>query len=80
MGLFSKKKKVTGRLTFDQFRSSYNDIAHGDTVIIEEIEGDYYTRATFARELEETTYRYSCNIVGDIHEENGRLYAEIFKL
>lgn len=67
-------------MNFQTFRAKYNNISHGSTIVIREALGDYYTHATFARELEETTYRYSCNIVGDITEANGSIQATVYKL
>ncbi len=79
MSIFGKKAKTEEKMNFQNFRSKYNTIPHGSTITIEESSGSY-TTITFARELEETTYRYSCSQKGDITEANGMISVAVFKL
>ncbi|MCR5202491.1 MAG: hypothetical protein K6D02_05320 [Lachnospiraceae bacterium] len=80
MALFGRKKAVVERMDFQTFKAKYNKIAHGAEVIIEEPSDEYYTLATFKKELDETTYRYACNVTGEVQEVNGMLSAKCYKL
>jgi hypothetical protein len=80
MGLFSRKPKNAGVMDFQTFRAKYGSIDHGGTVTIEETLGEYYTEATFTRELDETTYRYGCNVVGELSVSGNKISAELYKL
>ncbi|MCR5586195.1 MAG: hypothetical protein K6F77_01510 [Lachnospiraceae bacterium] len=80
MGLFSKKPKDAGKMDFQTFRAKYGSIDHGGTVTIEETLGEYYSQSTFSRELDETTFRYACNVVGDLIINGDKISANLYKL